>query len=184
MSVEHRILLTEILVAFGEYFDKRLTPNQIAMYVEDLTTLSADELRAACQLYRQDIRNDRFPLPAKLIALARPTPTDEDTGRETAAAIIEAVFRYGWNNPENAREAMGSLGWSIVTRMGGWQNFCQELTNENMPIMRAQIRDLAATTARTEKRNASIMAIAGPSLQPQMAAHVAAVLRKIPGGAE
>ena len=173
--MSHRQILGEILVAFGEYYDKRLTPGQIAMYVEDMTDLTADELRTACRQYRQEARNDRFPLPAKLIALARPVASDEDLGRETAAAIIHAVFRYGWNNPENAREAMGALGWSIVARMGGWVNFCQELSNENLPIMRAQIRDLAATTARFQKRESST------SLALQAAPAVLAMVKGIGG---
>ncbi len=147
MSTQREIL-GDILFAFGEYYDKRLTANQLGMYVEDLTDLSADELRAACKLYRQDAKNERFPLPAKLIALARPKDSPEDAGREIAAGIIDAVFKAGWNNPEKARAIMGEVGWAIISRMGGWQNFCQELTNENMPTMRAQIRDLAMTTVR------------------------------------
>lgn len=148
--MNHRTLLTEILIAFGEYYDRKLTTTQIAMYVEDLTALTPDELRAACKLYRQDPKNDRFPLPAKLIALVRPVASAEDIGRDTAAAIIDAVHRAGNNNSERAREIMGELGWAIVARMGGWACFCQELTNENLTTYRAQIRDLAATMHRTK----------------------------------
>lgn len=147
-----RELLGEILFAFGEYYDKRLTTNQLGMYVEDLIDLTGDELRAACKLYRQDAKNERFPLPAKLIALARPKESPEDAGREIAAKIIDAVYKDGHANPERARSRMGEEGWSIVSRMGGWSQFCAELTNDNLTTFRAQIRDLATTIVRRGER--------------------------------
>lgn len=148
--MSHRHTLTEILLAFGEYYDRALSKAQIAMYVEDLMGLTPDELKTACRLYRQDPKNERFPLPAKLIAIARPQTSAEDIGRETAAKIIECLSKDGHSNADRARSRMGEFGWSIVSRFGGWESFCKETTNDNLPIIRAQIRDLASTMNRRE----------------------------------
>jgi len=160
-----KALLTEILLAFGEYYERTITPTQLAMYVEDLSVLTPEELTAACKLYRQEFKNEKFPLPAKLIALARPVQSSEDVGREVSSAIFAALHADGHSNPQRARGRMGELGWEIITRMGGWANFCAEVTNENQTTYRAQVRELAATMHRRRDSEAKRSELALPNFE-------------------
>lgn len=56
----------EFVVAMAEYYDKTLSPGQIAMYVEDLKNIKIDLLLAGFKKYRDDAKNDFFPRPAKI----------------------------------------------------------------------------------------------------------------------
>jgi hypothetical protein len=60
---------------------------------------------------------------------------------DLASTIIGAVTRYGYNNSEKARQVIGEVGWHVVQRRGGWENFCEFLTLDNMRTTEAQIRE-------------------------------------------
>jgi hypothetical protein len=82
--VEARIAKT--IGALAEYYDKKLTALQIAMYVEDLSALTPEQLNLAVKKYRTDPANVFFPLPAKLIALAE--HADGRPGNEEAWSMV------------------------------------------------------------------------------------------------
>lgn len=138
-----------IVAALAEYYDKVLSATQLAMYVEDLLDLDAEQLTRAVREYRQDPKNDRFPLPAKLKALIRPPETLDAEAREAAARVITAVSRCGPYQPALAREYVGSLGWEIVKQQGGWLAVCEMLSSYDViPTLQAQWRDLAMALGR------------------------------------
>lgn len=63
---QRRKSVSSVISALAEYYDKKLTETQIAMYVEDLGDLSLADLSEAVKRYRRDPKNSFFPLPAKL----------------------------------------------------------------------------------------------------------------------
>lgn len=70
--------------------------------------------------------------------------TDEDEAAIAAERVIGAVARYGsafmstgW---ERQREFIGEIGWAVVEGNGGWRQFCDQLTNDQIPTVKAQIR--------------------------------------------
>lgn len=167
----HRELIAEILCGLAEYYDKKLTAGQIAMYVEDLSSLDPHRLFEAVQTYRLDPENNRFPLPSKLRSMLSASPADE--GRESAAKIVSAVFKYGWNNPHPARTYIGETGWAVVQAQGGWLAVCETLTFQNQGMLQAQWRELAISLKRVKSsfREANSGALPGidiAGLLPQM----------------
>lgn len=143
--------IMKLLFGLGEYYDKKLTPEQLEMYSQDLAHLSPDELRFAILKYRSDGRNERFPLPAKLLEIVKPIETELDLGQEVASKVIGAVSKFGSYRGAEARTWMGEIGWECVARMGGWPTICAELTDENKGTFFAQIRGLAQTLNRQAK---------------------------------
>jgi hypothetical protein len=140
--------IIKLVFTLGEYYDKRLTPEQLEMYSQDLSVLSPEELRDAILKYRADGRNDRFPLPAKLISIIRPVETELDLGNDVASRIIGAVSRFGSYRGAEARAYIGEIGWECVKRFGGWVTICSELTDDTKTSIFAQLRGLAQTVAK------------------------------------
>lgn len=141
--------ISKIIVALAEYYDKILSAQQIAMYVEDLIELEPQELVDAIKRYRNDPKNERFPLPVKLKAMIGAADSPEDAARDASSRIVAAVSRYGWNNPTQARVYIGGLGWEVVRRQGGWLNVCEMLTYSNQGQYQAQWREIALSIQRS-----------------------------------
>lgn len=147
-----RAEIAKIIVALAEYYSRTLSTNQIAMYVEDLIDLEPQQLVDAVKKYRLDPKNEFFPLPVKLKAMIGQASSPDDFARDAASRILAAVSKYGWNNPERARDYVGELGWEIVKRQGGWMNICESLTYDNKGIYQAQWRELAIAVQRSGNR--------------------------------
>ena len=151
--------IVEILEALAAYYRTQITPMQFAMYAEDLSCLSPDELVKACKEYRRNPANKFFPLPSALIAIVKPVETELDLGQDVASKVIGAVSKFGSYRSTEAREWIGQIGWECVQRMGGWSTICAELTEDNKGTFFAQIRGLAQTVNKK--------AINGTLNQPQ-----------------
>lgn len=149
--MDNRAAISQIITGLAEYYDKQLSVTQLAMYVEDLLDVEPSKLLAAVREYRRDGRNVFFPLPAKLKALAYPESDPEAEAVEAVSRIVQAVANIGPYRTEDARSFVGELGWLVVTRDGGWQNVCQNLTEENMGTLKAQWRQLAIAQHKRAK---------------------------------
>ncbi len=147
MNEENNLVKT--LLALAEYYRETLSAKQLAMYAEDLSTLTPEELESAVYEYRLDPQNKFFPLPAVLISIARPRESDEDSGRLAAARIVAAISKFGWNNPEYAKSFIGPVGWEAVQLQGGWKTLCESVTYENKSTVQAQLRNLSESLARS-----------------------------------
>lgn len=143
--------LKALIVATSAYYGHTVPDNVLALYVEDLADLEFPAVAGAIKEVRRDPKTTRFPLPAAIRSRIAPTESVEDQAREAASRITSAVAKYGWTNPERAKEFIGEVGWYVVDRMGGWQNVCQTLCAENMPSLQAQWRELAASAMRRSK---------------------------------
>ena len=147
--LEHERAIGRILTVFAEYYDKTLSDIQLEMYTADLIDLPPADLKRACQTYRRNPANARFPLPSALREIARPENIgDEQHAREAAGRIIAAVSKFGYYRAADAKAWMGPLAWHVVDRQGGWSSICHTLTDDNMGTLQAQWRDLAIATQR------------------------------------
>lgn len=143
----------KVYFGLGEYYSKELTSNQLLMYVEDvMDAMSYEEFLMVVKKYRTIPENKFFPLPSQLIDLLRPNVSGIDEANEVANLIIKAMSSCGYTNPEKARASIGSLGWEVVLRLGGWTQVCQNTMNNEVGIFRAQIRGLVEVVAKRAKR--------------------------------
>lgn len=134
--------IIKILGALGEYYDKPLTATQLAMYSEDLMDLEPSELTAAILTYRNDPRNTRFPLPPQLKAAIGTVLNPEDEAVQIVARILMAIGQIGPYRTEEAKAAIGEVGWRVVQAEGGWGAVC-DVQTDDLPIRKAQWRNLA-----------------------------------------
>lgn len=75
----------------------------------------------------------------------------KELAMDASAKAIGAVSKFGWANPERAKEYMGDLAWRAVDRIGGWTTFCNTLSSENATTMQAQLRDLCSSIVAMDK---------------------------------
>lgn len=155
--MDNRTTLSRIVAALGEYYDKPLSPTQIAMYVEDLTGMEPQALIAAVKAYRSDAKNERFPLPAKLKALANPEMDPEQHGVIVANEIVGAISHCGpYRTPKLSGVAM-----QVIDMEGGWQTLCELVTNDNLGTFKAQWRNLAKALAGRQNFHSQLATIGG-----------------------
>jgi hypothetical protein len=142
--------LAKIVFALGAYYDKKLSPEQIKMYVEDLTVLTPHELNFAIKQYRSDPANSFFPLPSKLIGIIKPVENDQDLGRLVAGWIMSAVLKFGSYRVQEAKTFMGEIAWEVVKLQGGWSSICA-LDTEDLKAEQPRWRDLAISVNKRSK---------------------------------
>ena len=138
--------IKKLLIGLAEYFEKALTPGQLSMYSEDLEEFTLEEIGLAIQAVRRNPAQKFFPLPASLREEIVGNARDE--ALEASNRILEGMTRFGYTNPERAKQFIGELGWRVVEREGGWQYLCQRVQGDDLPILKAQWRELAAATIR------------------------------------
>lgn len=143
--------IMKLVSALGEYYRVPLTPGQVAMYSQDLMALEPEQLAQAINTYRNDPRNDRFPLPVKLKAMVGLAINPEDEAVQISGRILGAIAAIGPYRSQDAREAIGEVGWQVVQAEGGWQTIC-EVQTDDIPIRKAQWRNLAKTFCERKDR--------------------------------
>ena len=160
--------IAQKLYGLASYYKETLTENQVKMYVEDILSsgIGEEKLAQAILLYRQDGKNTFFPLPAKLITLVTPEESsDLDIGREATGRIIQAVSKFGFYRLQDAKEFIGSLGWKVVERQGGWGSLCTNLNSENKGTLQAQMRDSAVSILKLSRNGTLDKPIDLPQLE-------------------
>lgn len=136
--------LKEIIILTANYYDKKISPQLLDMYFLDLSDLPEPEVIQAYHDYRRNPKNKTMPLPAQIRDMIEPSIDPESAAREIAARINHAITKYGWSNETEASNYIGSEGWSIVERSGGWNYICQNHGITIDPgVFSAQIRELA-----------------------------------------
>lgn len=143
----HEIAIFEILSMLADYYSVSISKNQFAMYVADLAHLTISEIKSAVQVYRRDPRNDRFPIPAKLTAIANPATEIQDVGVDTANRIVKALSMFGSYRVDEAKAWLGALAWAVVDAEGGWAAVCH-VGGDQLNICKAQWRELAKVFAK------------------------------------
>lgn len=143
MTHEQLRNLKAMLITMSAYYQHRLDDTVVIMYADDLKDLEFSDVVQALARYRKDPRHRKMPLPAEVRGLIETPLSDEDQAREAAARIVQAMSKYGYTNPDRAREFIGSVGWLIVEREGGWTSLCQRTTDDQLPVLKAQWRELA-----------------------------------------
>lgn len=178
-----RAEIAKLITALGEYYDKSLSPTQIAAYTEDLLCLDPEQLTQAIVTYRNDPSNDRFPLPVKLKAVVGMAASAEDEAIMVVSRIVSAIERIGPYRVKDAREAIGEVGWQVVRLEGGWEAMCSQIPDySTMSIKKAQWRNLCKAMASRGRVEQHLHALpsSGGSLT---AIDFKKLLPKYPGGA-
>jgi hypothetical protein len=144
MTQDQRKEMGKALAATAFYYGRQLTPEVLAMMLDDLADLPFEKTMEAMKAYRLNPNNRAFPMPAQLRAVVSPSVDVDSAAREIAARIAGAITKYGWARGEDAHAFIGEAGWNIVRDLGGWSHLCQNhgVTIDPTAFL-AQTRDLA-----------------------------------------
>lgn len=141
--------IAKLLSARAELSGRKLSADAILTLASDVSDLPFAEVAGVLQKWGR-LWGAQFPDAAK-IRQSIESVAEKDPN-EIAGAIIGCVRRFGWTNPERAREAMGPEGWLAVEKFGGWQMLCESLNDDNLGQTRAQLRDMAGAVNRSTAR--------------------------------
>lgn len=179
---QKKLEIAKILAGLAEYYGREITKAQMPMYVEDLLDLDLGELMAAILSYRRNPGNKFFPLPAQLRAMTNQGASLEDEAALIASRIAGAISRIGPYRSADAREAIGEVGWSVVSHSGGWEATCNIQTMEELPILKAQWRREALALLNYKRRADGVAALqlgGATGVQGKLTS-ISELLKKIP----
>lgn len=128
-----------ILTGLAEYYGVNLSVQQLNMYSEDLYDLDLNDILKAVKIIRTS--SEFFPKPSTIIQSVKGKSIDNAI--DVSNLIVLAMSKYGWTNPDKAKIFMGELAWEVVEREGGWQRVCETSSDDQLPILKAQWRELA-----------------------------------------
>lgn len=166
-----------ILNGLAEYYGTALTPTRLAMYAEDLEDLELEQIGMAIKAVRRNPNQVFFPLPS--VIREQINGNVKDQAMDASSRILEAMGRFGWTNPDGARGYIGEIGWDVVMREGGWTSLCERTTNKELPILKAQWRELAGALIRKDERK-SYAALPANEPSKQIEDMAGTVLKEMP----
>lgn len=132
-----------LLAGLGEAFGKEITPFVAEAYHRALSPLGEETITKA--FYAAVERCRRFPTIVELkelVGISSDPLSGEDMARDAVARIGESVRRFGYCNPDRAKDYIGELGWRLVERLGGWEAVCNQRSEKDLTVLLAQAREL------------------------------------------
>ena len=166
MNQAHRDQLGRKLTEIALLYGKDLTKDQVTGFINALLNFMPDTFEnylRACDAYAQDPKNKFFPAPVALRSYLKPEASPDAVANEVASRIRQAISKFGWPNPEDAKVYIGELGWKVVERSGGWTYLCENHGVELSPLTYfAQSRDLAKSMIETSNVGTFDMPVALP----------------------
>lgn len=103
----------------------------------------------------------RAPLSGDIHNLLSPSATVDDRADALMQTVMGCMPRYGYTDPDGAREKMGEVAWGVVARMGGWRELCGS-TMEGCTSVKAQLKKSMTQALRADDDT---------QLRAQLAAH-------------
>lgn len=117
-----------------------------------LSDLPFDRVCSAFEQYSKTNKTGKPPMAAHIRDIVLPLMSPKEIAVDIGATISKAVTKFGWSNPEGAKEAIGPIGWQVVQVFGGWSHLCENLgATINTTTFLAQARDMAASFSKKEE---------------------------------
>jgi hypothetical protein len=122
--------------------------------------LTIKELNDAISLYVQD-GNVFYPKnPQNLLDLIKTKITSDDFGVSASTLILKAIRRHGTHAWTKAKKDLEDDIIEVIEALGGWSFLCETITNKNLNIYMAQIRECAKVVFNKNKnKNKNIQLI-------------------------
>ena len=114
------------LIGMAGAFNANINEATLAWYQKALEDLGPEKACRGLNSYSRTMKTRALPTPGQIRDMVEPDSSDAQA-KEASARIIQAVGKFGYNRPQEARTFIGELGWACVTRMGGWLHICEGL---------------------------------------------------------
>lgn len=124
----------------------RLGDTILGFYIEELKTIPIEKIISAVKYFTT--KGDRyFPSIDEFKRACGVEVKTMLSTYEKAQALVDKVrhciTRFGYAQPDNAKEYLGDDAWEIVNHFGGFVNICNTATDHNYDSMMIQIRKTA-----------------------------------------
>lgn len=176
--------IKEAILMAANYYGRPISEPVLRMYAEDLEGLDPRAVVKAYRQYRRNPKHTQFPLPAQIRSLIEPAQDDDSAARDAASRIIGAVRKHGYTQPQEAHAFIGEVGWSVVSRLGGWVALCQSMNDRDVPTLTAQFRDLATSVIKRTRMGQGDVPPALPAPEfKSLESFAGKLVKRIEGGA-
>lgn len=144
MTQDERAKVGEFWLGLAQMYGKELGRAALKIMLDSIDELDAGDVLQVFNEWSRTSKQNRHPLPAEVHSLAKKELSSEAMSNEAANRIRMAIVKFGYNNPADAKEFMGSLAWAVVVRFGGWEYICENHGVLLSPLtFHAQARDSA-----------------------------------------
>lgn len=123
MDSRSRIAEQWLLVA--QMYGKEIRMNVMAIMVDAVIDLPVDQVISALKDWPRVSKQQRHPFPAEVREMAGGGVSIDAEATAAATRIQQAITKFGWPNGKEAQIYIGSLGWTVVQRFGGWARVCE-----------------------------------------------------------
>jgi hypothetical protein len=123
----------------------QLTPDVVTFYLDALEPHGIADATVVLRKHAERV-TPRTGLPSVaqiLAAMGKRELGHEEIARELAERIAGAIRRFGYTQPRRAEEFLGAAGWLTIEKLGGWQNICESTDTDDLPVLKAQWREIA-----------------------------------------
>lgn len=144
--------IKKLILDDADYWGTPMSEGRLNAFANQLSSFEPVEILKSMMLYRGEAGRSRMPMPADLIARMNQDLDSDSKGKLIASRVYEAVGRFGYANPSEAKAFVGDAAWRLIARFGGWTYICQEL-GVSIPVSTfiAQMRDIATATDKASK---------------------------------
>lgn len=116
-----------------------LTPMVVTFYLKALEPHGFGAVADSLENLARDCKpNSGFP---SINQITRRLATGDDSPAKIASKAIGCISKFGIDGWKEARAEIGERGWQAITLQGGWGQFCDMVTYQNITTIRAQLRD-------------------------------------------
>ncbi len=147
MNQEQRLAIGKMWLALAGMYGREIDQLALKIMLDAISDLDHKKVAQAMMDWTRTSKQNRHPLPADIRSMVNPELDKEAEAREASSRVTSAISKFGWNNPEDAKKFVGTLGWHIVERFGGWNYICQNIgVTIDLTTFQAQAREIAKAT--------------------------------------
>lgn len=144
MDLNKKLELSKVIKSVASIYNKPLDIGAIEMMISLFEGYDLEKIKSAYKHFMSTAKASHFPMPGQIIEILNPTLSNEAKANQIARMIPEAISKFGWSNPSEAKEYIGEIGWHIVQSKGGWLDVCNYHGSEwDVGTFHAQARDSA-----------------------------------------
>lgn len=125
MNSQERIRIGEIWINTAEVYGKEIKDAGLRIMLDAVSDLPFEAVLSALRDWPRVSKQQRHPFPAEVREMAGGGVSADAEATAAATRVQQAITRFGWPNGKEAQLFIGSLGWTVVQRLGGWLRVCE-----------------------------------------------------------
>lgn len=130
------------------FMGQKQSTERLTVFAEMLSSFGTEEVRNALRVHA--MTSKFFPQLSEVVDHLQVKKIQDDP-EIISSLILRSISEFGTYNPQGARDSLGESAWEVVSIFGGWQSLCS-ITNDQVQVVRAQLRELARAVIRKKEK--------------------------------